>query len=283
MTTVSEIVLEKAAESDLERVLNVLGVDPAGMSYNQKRDAVVLNFTLVDGWYFNRTVYSFQVEEIIRMVLTAQQMETDLEEYVEWVDLHNQTRVLAIAAAASQGFTYTFTGKMIEPSTGTITGVVGSPETKASTITLSATGDSTMLAKGRISAMVNELISVRQTDNDGIYNMNFNGVEDPVFMVSKFTDGFSWETGSIYDWVFLYSYTQEKEVVFSELSQDDIKIYLKNPWFRTIMLSDAVARYKERYVHGRYSASKRMYDSAEQRLLQTIDYVNLMGDEETDG
>ena len=101
--TVADMFLIKAPESDLDRILRVLDVDSTGMSYNQKRNAVVLNFTDLDGWYFNETIYEFQVPEIINIRLTADQVEEDREEYAEWVELHNQLRVQAKTAAISQG------------------------------------------------------------------------------------------------------------------------------------------------------------------------------------
>ena len=288
--TVADMFLIKAPESDLDRILRVLDVDSTGMSYEQKKNAVVLNFTDLDGWYFNETIYEFQVNEIINIRLTADQVEEDREEYAEWVELHNQLRVQAKAAAISQGFTYSYDGKLIEPHTGTITGVVASSIKKAREINITGSGTEVMRQRAQSAAMVNDMISEQQTDNDEGYNMNFNGVDDPILILSKFTFGsvavdkkpvstaFTWDLDSIYNYVFLYSDTEKEDVVISDLSPSDVAGYINQDWFKTIMLSNAVAKYKEKNVHGRLWSSKRMNQASKDRLLDLKDYIILMGD-----
>jgi len=283
MSTVSELILKPAVGADLDRVLIVLGVDPTGMSFIRKRDAVVSNFHDLAGWYFNEMIYKFQIEEIIKIIMTGQQMVIDRAEYLEWVDMHNKARAEALSAAEAQGFTYSYTGKLIETSTGTITGVVASPAARAETITLSVTGDADMMRRGRNAVIVNELISEAQTANGTGYEMNFNGVDDPVFTVGKYTDGFNWGYDSPYDYIFLYSETYGKIVPFSDLSVSDIGTYMQERWYRKVVFSDAVATYKEKYIHGRLSASRRLNAKSKELMLQMKDYITLMGDVEVDG
>ena len=278
MTTVSELYLEVALESDLERVLRVLDVTYTDMSFLQKRDAVVSNFTDLTGWYFNETIYKFQIEEIIKIVLTQQQITVDEEEYTEWIELHDKFRAEALAAASGAGFSYSYTGKLFDPTTGTITGVVASGFEKAETITLSMPGTSGMELMGRNGAFVNEVTSIQMTDNAEGYNMNFNKVTDPSFPVGKFTDGFSWDRDSIYDYVFLYSKTAGENVVLSDLSLTDVDEYLREDWFKTVMMSNAIAKYKEKYVHGRLASTRRMNEMSKQKMLDIKDYIDVMGD-----
>jgi len=275
----SDKLLVEATESDLERVLTLLEVDYTDMSYNQKRDAVVANFTDLTGWYFNNRIYDFQIEEIIKIILTQAELDLLEEDYQEWVDLHMTYRTKAVAAAAGQGFTFSYDGNLLEPTVGTITGVVASGILAAQDITLSisVTGDDLQAARDAV--LVGEVISKQQTDNPEGYNMNYNGVDDPAFQVSKFSNGFSWDTDNIYDYVALNDGNGNPQLI-SNLPFEDIYDYLQETWFKTVMLSNAIASYKEKYVHLRLDATRRMNISAKNELLNFKDYIDLMGDTE---
>ena len=277
MRTITETMLTPTTDYDLDRILAILHINSTGMSYKQKRDSVVSNFTDLDDWYFNTTIYKFQMEEIIKITMTQRQIEQDRVEYEEWVEMYNEAREIAIDAASSKGFSYSYEGPLLNPSTGTITGVVASGMDKATTITLSVSGDDEMMKKGRNAALVNELISETQTSHGNGYEMNFNGVDDPVFLVSKYTDGFEWDFNSPYDYIFLHSDTYNKVVTFSELSISVIGKYMREKWFKQVMFSDAIARYKEKNIHGRLSASRRLNTKAKEYMLHMKKYILLMG------